>query len=361
MKWLLRTLFCRGAVLPLGSQRVRAGSKTETRWVNNLIKSALFISAIILTACSKQINVTIPPASQQVVVDGSIENNVPPIILLTKSQPFFGNTNLNDLSSYFVHGAKVTIKASDGTQSDLPEFCLQDLNLSTSQTETLLSALGYTSIDSANALNVCAYTVPDIITYYLTGSCSFMGKEKLSYTLNIVTPPLYSGHDSIHLTSTTTIPTAVGIDSLAIRPDPNAAYADSFSAIYTYITVPDTFGNFIRYKTKINNQPYYAPPGGSVYDDRQFVGLSLSLPLEPGQSPDAKLDINTLLYFHKGDTVTLKWSNIDGNTYNFFNTLENDGGSSPFSSPVKIQTNVNNGLGVFAGYGTKYYTIVVPK
>jgi len=325
------------------------------------LRYGIFIIIISLTACSKVVNIKIPPGSQQVVVDGSIENGVPPIILLSKSQQFFGTTNLNNLGAYFIHGARVKITGSDGTQAQLVEFCLQDLNLPAAQEQQVLSALGYTSVDSANALNICAYTVSDIVNYYTSGSCSYMGKEKTTYTLDIMSPPVYTGQrDSIHVTAVTSIPKANGIDSLAVRPDPNAAYNDSFASVYVYVTVPDTFGNFIRYLTKINSQPFYPPLGGSVYDDKLFVGLNISLPLEKGQSPDAKFDINTDTYFPRGDTVTLKWSNIDAGTYNFYYTLENDGGNSPFSSPVKITSNVNNGLGCWAGYATKYYTIYVP-
>jgi len=329
---------------------------------NLSLRYGLFILAVALTACSKVVQVTIPANSQQVVVDGSIQNGVPPIILLSKSQQFFGNTNLNNLGAYFVHGASAKVTGSDGTQTQLVEFCLGDLNLPPAQTQQLLSALGYTTVDSANALNICAYTVPDIINYYTTGTCSFTGKLKTTYQLTIVAPPITTGqHDSIHLSATTSIPNAIGLDSLAIRPDPSPAYADSFAAVYVYVTVPDTFGNFIRYETKVNSQPFYTGAGGSVYDDRLFVGRTVDLPVERGLAPNAKFDLNTDLYFNKGDTVTVMWSNIDANTYNFFYTLENDGGNSPFSSPVKIIGNVNNGLGCFAGYGTKYYTIIVPK
>jgi hypothetical protein len=321
----------------------------------------VFALVIIFGACTKVVDVNIPQQAQQVVVDGSIETSVPPIILLTKNQQFFGNVNLNNLNAYFLHGARVKVTGSDGTQTQLIEFCLQDLNLSASQSSQLLSALGYTSVDSASALNVCAYTVPDIVNYYLNGTCSFEGKEQVTYTLDIMSPPLSGSRDSIHVTSTTTIPKAVGIDSLAIRPDPDPISADSMVAIYVYLTVPDTFGNFIYYKTKEGNQPFYNPVGGSVYDDRLFVGLHFSLPLERGTSPDAEFDVNTDTYFFKGDTLTLKWSNIDSRTYNFYYTLENDGGGSPFSSPVKVISNINNGLGVWGGYGTKYYSIYVPK
>jgi hypothetical protein len=325
------------------------------------VNIAALLASLTFNACTKNIKVDIPDSAQQVVVDGSIETNTPPIVLLTKSQKFFGTTNLNDLSGYFIHGATVKVAASDGTQTDLIEYCLQDLNLPPDQKAIVLNALGFSGVDSVNQPNVCVYTVPDIINYFTSGTCSFMGKERIGYSLDIKSPPLYGGHDSIHVTSYTTIPAAILLDSLAIRPDKDARYADSLSAVYAYITVPDTFGNFIRYKTKRNSEPYYTPAGGSVYDDKMFIGLSLGLPLERGTAPGSKFDINTDTYFWKGDTVSVKWSNIDSKTYQFYYTLENDGGGSPFASPIKIQSNVNNGLGIWGGFATRYYSIIVPK
>ncbi|MES2622120.1 MAG: DUF4249 family protein [Bacteroidota bacterium] len=330
--------------------------------LNTAILSFIFcILSLGYPSCTKEIDIEIPDSAQQVVVDGTIENGVPPIVILSKSQKFFSSVNLNDLGSYFVHGAAIKVSASDGTQTDLIELCLQDLALPDDQKELLLNALGFSNVDSANLPNVCVYTVPDIVNYFLSGTCSFMGKERTSYALDIVSPPLY-GSDSVHLTSSTYIPTAIGMDSLGIRSVTNPSYADSMVSMYAYVTVPDTFGNFLRYKTKRNNEPFYSPQGaGSVYDDRLFVGLKIGIPMERGQNPSEDFDFETAAYFWKGDTVTVKWSNIDAVTYEFFYTLENDGGDSPFSSPIKIKTNINNGLGIWAGYASKYYTVIIPE
>jgi hypothetical protein len=320
----------------------------------------LIIGITTIGACTKEIQIDIPESSQQVVVEGTIENDMPPIVILTKSASFFGNVDLNNLGTYFLHGAQVKVTADDGQQAQLVELCLQDLNLPPDQQAVILSALGFANVDSTQTPAICVYTVPDIATYFLSGTCSFMGKERTAYALDIMSPGIQTPQDSVHVTSTTYIPTAIGLDSLAVRDHPNPDYRDSMAALYAYVTVPDTFGNFLRYKTKRNHEPYYSPLGGSVYDDRLFVGLTLGLPLERGQAPHSDFDFNTDSYFWRGDTVTVKWSNIDSKTYDFYFTLENDGGDSPFSSPVKIKTNINNGIGVWAGYATKYYTIAVP-
>lgn len=312
-----------------------------------------------ISACSKVIDIEIPEQPTQVVVEGSIDINSPPVVVLTKTSPFFGNVS-TDLGSYFVRGAYVTVTASNGATTVLNEFCLQNLNLPQDQVDVILGAFGFTNVDSNQIPDVCVYTVPDIANYFLNGTCSFMGQERTTYALDIVAPP-FDGADSIHVTSNTYIPTAIGLDSLGIRPHSSPQFQDSMAAVYAFVTVPDTFGNFVRYKTKRNNEPFYKPSTSSVWDDKLFVGLSLGLPIERGLRPDEDYDFNTASYFWKGDTVTVQWSNIDSRTYDFFYTLENDGGDSPFSSPVRIKSNINNGMGVWAGYATKYYTVIIPE
>jgi hypothetical protein len=331
--------------------------------MKNIAAYWLLAGVMGVSACSKVIDIEIPPDAEKVVVEGTIENNVPPVVILTQSARFFDKVKINDLGSYFIHGASVKVTSTDGQSIELTEYCLKNLNLPPSQAEVVLNAFGFTSVDvdSGKVPDVCVYTVPDIVSYFSTGQSIFMGKERTGYNLDIMAPGFQSSSDSIHVTSTTYIPTAIGIDSLAARQHPNPAYRDSLVACYAYFTVPDTFGNFVRYWTKRNSEPFYKPLSQSVYDDRLFVGLTIGLPLERGQPESNDFDINTYTYFWKGDTVTLKWSNISSPVYDFFYTLENDGGDSPFSSPVKIKTNINNGLGVWAGYASTYNTLIIPK
>lgn len=328
--------------------------------IKHTVLVAFFFAVAAIGSCTKEIDIDIPESAKKIVVEGTIENNVPPVVILTRSQRIFDNVNINDIGAYFVHGAQVSVRSSDGAQTELQEVCLQNLNLPPDQAQVLLNALGFTTLDSGSIPNICVYTVPDIVSFFLTGTCSFMGKERTSYDLTITAPGFNIGDDSIVVTSSTYIPTAIGMDSLGFKEHTNPAYRDSFIACYAYLTVPDTFGNFVRYWTQRNSEPQYKPRSQSVWDDKLFVGLSLGLPLERGQPKSKDFDLDTYTYFRRGDTITVKWSNIDSKTYDFFYTLENDGGDSPFSSPVRIKTNINNGLGVWAGYATKSYTVIAP-
>lgn len=308
--------------------------------------------AVIAVSCTKEIEIEIPETASQLVVEGTIENGVPPIILLTRSAKIFSKIEIGDISSFFVHDAEIVVSAgSDSVR--LQEFCLQNLNLPPDQLDQVLRALGFTLADSSILPNICIYTVPDILNYFLNGTAAFTGKENTTYELYI-----RSGNEVAR--ASTRIPTALGLDSLAVRPHPNAGAADSLAAVYAYFTVPNTYGNFVRYWTKRNSEQFYTPRSQSVYDDRLFSGLSIGLPLERGQSPSEKIDINTYSYFWKGDTASVKWANIDYQTFDFYYTLENDG-QGPFSSPVRIKSNLSGALGVWAGYASRTYTIVVPR
>src|SRR5690606_16825761 len=112
------------------------------------------------------------------------------------------------------------------------------------------------------------------------------------------------------------------------RPHPDTR-KDSLVSVYINFKDPDTLGNFYRYFTQRNDEPLYAPVTSSAYDDIVVNGQFISLPLERGQSRQADFDGNTYGYFWRGDTVTLKWCTIDNPSYDFWNTLENDGGDSP--------------------------------
>ena len=63
------------------------------------------------------------------------------------------------------------------------------------------------------------------------------------------------------------------------------------------------------------------------------------------------------------DTVTLKLSNIDRTTYQFWLTMEFAYQSigNPFASPNKVIGNISNGaLGAFCGYASAYKTLAIP-
>ena len=122
---------------------------------------------------------------------------------------------------------------------------------------------------------------------------------------------------------------------------------------------PPGLGNYVRYFTKTNSEPFF-PGGNSVFDDQVIDGTSYEVQLPKGfdKNDPPKMDSN---FFKRGDTVALKFCNIDKASYDFWSTWEFAFQSigNPFAQPNKVVGNISNGaLGVFCGYAAWYGTKV---
>ena len=282
----------------------------------------------LLAGCEKTI--TLNPQSRQplLVVDGSIENGKAPVVFLSTSLDYFGQINAQILLSSLVTGAKVTL--TDGTvTSELKEY-----------SQSLGS--GYSLI------------------YYTTDTLNpageIMGAPGRTYQLSIQ-------YNNQNYTSITTLPLIVKkIDSLWWKP---ALFTDDTTRVVlmSKFTDPPGYGNFIRYSTRVNSGQFL-PGQFSVFDDQVIDGTTYSIQVDQGVDRNNPPEQKDYGYFKSGDTITVRFANIDKATYDFWRTLEfgysNVG--NPFSSPTKVLGNVsNNALGAFCGYGAQYKTLIVPK
>ena len=86
--------------------------------------------------------------------------------------------------------------------------------------------------------------------------------------------------------------------------------------------------------------------------------------MERGINRNEDIDRDTYSFFNRGDTITLKFANIDKGCFDFWRTMEysytNIG--NPFASPSKVISNIQGGgLGYFGGYAVQYKTIEIPQ
>lgn len=317
---------------------------------NSIRLIIIALVSMVFFSCTKEIEGKLPTVDTRYIVDGYIESNGPPIILFTRSSNVFGDLNLSDFGSFLLHGADMQVWSGTDT-THLVEYCLKDLPLPDSSKAEVLKSFGLVSTDTSAIPNICIYTVPDIFNYFLTGSCSFMGQYNKTYNLKVV-------YDGKEMTAETKILQPQGLDSLSWKPHPTN---DSLATVMANVNVPISSGNFIRYWTKRNGQNFMTPQSQSVWDDKLFSGKKIALPLERGMTAYEQMDRQTYGFFWRGDSVTVKWAAIDINTFNFYYTLENDGSDNPFGTPIKVRTNINNGFGIWAGYGIEYKKIAIPK
>lgn len=272
-----------------------------------------------LASCEKDVTLDIPPSVEQFVVEGYIETGLPPYLLLTKTTDYYSTFYLDSLGSLFVHDA--VVKVSDGSST-------------VTLTEFMIDTLGTT-----------------ISAYVGFGMVGEVGK---TYSLTIEA-------QGKMLTAITTIPKVTPLDSIwyEANTDPEN---DSLVRLICRYSDPPALGEYVRYFTKVNSQPFY-PGLNSVFEDVLINGTEFDFPLDRGVSRNDTALFDDYGYFHKGDTITVKWAAIDKAHFDFWRTLEFElgGQGSPFSSPVIIQTNINGGQGIWGGYSSSFKSLIVPK
>lgn len=280
---------------------------------------------LLLSSCEKTIDFKLEDAPPKLVVEATIENGQPPIVFLTTSLNYFAAIDPTRLIGSFVHDAEVFV--SDGSRTHRLKEFQEPLGNGRS--------IFYYSIDSSNL------------------STAFVGQFNHAYQLSIT----WQGDQ---YTATTTILNITRrIDSLwwAAPPNPDSTEVNVLVRAYD----PPGFGDYIRYFSSRNGGPFL-PGQNSVYDDLFIDGTSYELQVEPGVDRNQPIKDKDR-FFYRGDTVLFKLSNIDKATYDFWRTMEFSYASvgNPFSTPVKVLSNISNGaLGYFGGYASQYHRLIIP-
>ncbi len=284
------------------------------------------ISLLILSSCERAIQFKLEDATPKLVVEATIENGQPPMVYLSKSIGFFSQIDPGILANSFVHNAEVYISNGVLTHK-LKEYAVPIGYYS----------FFYYSIDSSNL------------------QTAFNGQLNSQYSLRIVS-------DGKEYTAITHIPnTTRRIDSVFWKQAPVGNPPEKV-VLMVRATDPPGFGDYIRYFTKRNSEPFY-PGLNSVFDDQVIDGTTYEVEVERGVDRNQTIS-DGYNFFDKGDTVTLKVCNIDKATFDFWRTMEfaysNVG--NPFSSPTKVVSNINGGgLGYFGGYAAQYRTLIIPR
>ena len=281
---------------------------------------------LVALSCERDAHIQVHDTDQNLVVEGTIENNRPPRVILTHSLNYFSTLNAALLENLFVHQARVMV--SDGKDSVL---------LVEKTVDTLLGAKFY--------------------YYEPVDSSAFKGKVGQTYSLNIQV-------EGQSLKATTTIPaSSFYLDSVWSVASQSAGKTDSSHGfLMARIIDPPELGNYARYFTKRNSEPYY-PGLASVADDGITNGKVFDFQLSRGMPKNQDLDPEDDGLFDAGDTVVLKFCDIDSDTYHFWSTWEyawlNKG--NPFATPTAVEGNIPGALGYWGGYYVQYKQLIILK
>ena len=276
----------------------------------------LILWLICFTSCEDSINLEVEGYESKLVVDGWIEHNQYPIVVLSKSASYFATIDSAALRGLVATRAKVTI--SDGEKEEI--LTLKKNNL---------------------------YYPP-----YIYQGTEIKGEAGKSYHLTIEA-------EGKKYESTTTIPLGVKLDSLWFS---GHLTKDSLGLIQGKFTdnggTEDYYRVFTQRKGKDNK---FVPIYLSAIGDQFFNGESFTFSLLRGAESlsDAQDDI----YFRTGDTVRVKLCTIDRAHFDFWRTLERElyvTGNPISSSGNEIISNISGGaLGVWGGYNPVVYQLVI--
>lgn len=278
--------------------------------LQKLIAPILFFT---LSGCQKENPNSLGEYNPKFVVEGWIEENDYPHVILSHNLPFFTAVDSAQLSEVVIRWAKVTV--SDGSISEVLTV-KRDNN----------------------------YFPP-----YVYRGFELKGQAGKTYTLKIE----YAGNT---LTSTTTIPARAALDSIwFVSKGDNNEKAQLF---VKFTDNPDT-RNFYKLYTKTDGEKRFIPTLLSNQNDKYFNGKELTI--QANRGPLNNLTVKNDPYFNKGDTVLVKFASIPQEGFDFWSSFQDEvmNSSNPLiGSTGKTESNIDGpGVGIWCGYGSSVYKI----
>ena len=324
------------------------------------MKKYIYIISLLLISCQEEITLDLPNSQDKIVVEGSIENGFPPIVILTKNQGYFDEfnpdefyiNNVDSIKIWYIDEGGVTINrnlelftdfVSPITGDPIPLYTVADLDTS----------------------NVNNYDFSEVgRTYYL----------EIKWNNQIIT-------------SSTTIPEVTPLDCLWVEKSENSEeeYEYDIRALYSDPADQDNFIllkskriQHFEYKDSLECQAKDRPDnshklidaGSDILINGQSFETYFPRPKDSGNPfPDGNYNAyhteiceeDTLEF--KEDIVLIKYCQIDEPSLKFWRGLVRQVGTNgnPFAEPLNLVSNVTNGLGIFTGYGSAYYMVPIVK
>lgn len=296
----------------------------------------LFLMFSLFISCQTEIDIDLPEYTTKMVVEGSIENDAYPMVMLTKSIPYFSTIDIETLiNEVFITDAKVTVTSSDGESEELRMTLTEESPL-----------------------------------YVAYVGKTLKGKENTHYTLKIE-------WDGKEYTATTSIPQTFELDSIWLNKY-STSDNDSVATVRMILNDNPAERNYYQFLSKTQNDKIkdrtwvYTLP--AVFDDATFNGLTFNYEvmraspssLQPGFLTEEEWQRYYSPFYHKGDIILVKHLQMDYNSYKLWSLIANDlsfgSAAGVFMSIPPRETNIscNTGelvLGAWYGYASVVDTI----
>lgn len=271
-----------------------------------------FFVLTTLAGCS---DAYIPESVPQIVVEGWIEDNGYPVVILTTTVPIDGERKNNEsLQEYLIRWGKVTI--SDG-ENDVVLTGMRD---------------------------------KDYFPPYIYTTSSIRGKAGKSYSLKVE----YSGRT---VTATTTVPEPVSLEYIKVKKsDIEDSYYLTGGLMDDRLT-KDYYKFFVK---RARKDSIYKPSFMGLVNDEILSENIEELAINRGISTIIEKEGN---FFSKDDIVHIRFCTLDEQSYAYwsdFDTIYSLSRNPFFPANSRIRSNIKGGLGYWAGYGSTYYMVSIP-
>lgn len=262
-----------------------------------------FLVLCLFTACDGDI---ITPSEPEIVIEGWIENDKQPVVIVTSTIPLTGDLQyVEDLEAYAIKSAKV--KVSDGEK----EVVLQGM-------------------ENKSYVPSYIYTTSDMI-----------GEIGKNYQLTVD----YENH---HAEATTSIQNIPCVDSLVVSP---SDFSDTLFQVRAYLKDTEEKTNYYKIFTKVlpEETTYYSYVGSTIRD--KVLLLHNGISVFSGQKFE---DNDYVSDFSRSDTAFVKITQVDEAGYRYW--LDFEDMFLTVSNPIfpirfNVHSNIRGGKGVWCGYG----------
>lgn len=288
----------------------------------------LFLLSLILSACQKEISLELPDYEKKLVVEGFVVNGEHPTVIISRSIAYLSDINIDTLkNNILVNDAVVTVTSSKGDTEVLKYKMSAD------------SPIGF------------AYVADNMV-----------GEFGVDYSLNIE----WRGN---YYSSKTSVLSPFQLDSVWL-----ALHGDSSSTIRIILSDDHSKTDYYHFAVKVYCDKFtdrqWVTSIPVTFDDGTFNGQTFNYEIMRGNPsaiflPEMSEEESREYFrmtFRPGDTVILRSSAIDYNSYRFWSSAGSDiiFGQNPFLSPAPIISNINGDdvLGVWCGFAAQYDTLI---
>ena len=319
-----------------------------------LLTTVLVGMALVISNCSKVVDVDIPDADPMLFVEGVIKEGKKPVVLLGITQGYFDPIEFSFYSDFYnVSGAEVNV-IINGDTTELVEVLTNAL-----EPEQLIY------LYEKFKLPPFYFEIYPFPVYTVVGQTDLIGTINTEYQLNVT-------YENYSTTGTTTMYPPIPFNDQHFF-FPEGSLSDSLGVINIAYTDPDTLGNCYRWASRRMNQypywhelagqvkdPFYVYPIGSLWDDILINGddveyMTIRIPTEN----DYHDPLETGLW-KVGDTVLTKLETIDHKAYESILSYEMafSAQTNPFAPPTNVISHLDSALGWWVAISEDVDTII---